>query len=102
LCRHHMKQYLTQHPILYKNWISQTSEEIRSHVRNWLNKFHNSVNSRLEKPVVELGDPASFDECIHIIDLTYLELMNVWSSHNLMEWKYNMNLLIRLLKCGPQ
>lgn len=110
LCRKHMSDYWLQHPLLVKKWNLLTGEQVRQRIREALSKFHNSVNGRLGKPLVELGSPPTPQErgfTISEANRLYLELVQLWSSRisdaaAISEWRRATSLLLGLLAGGSQ
>lgn len=111
LCRKHMSEYWMQNPLVVKNWSMLTGEQTRKRVREALGKFHNSVNGRLGKPVVELGPPPLLSQdrgaAVAEAGRLYAELVQLWSSRltdsaAVAEWRRATSLLLGLLSGGPQ
>jgi hypothetical protein len=106
LCRKHMSDYWIQHPLVVKNWSMLTGEQTRKRIREAVSKFHNSVNGRLGKPVVELGPPPQ-DRGLAEANRLFSELVQLWSSRisdlaAISEWRRATSLLLGLLAGGPQ
>jgi hypothetical protein len=107
LCRHHMKEYLTIHAFVPKNWIQQTGQQNASQIQHWLHTFHNSVNERLKKPAYVFSEISyklnTREENIKQAHKLYERLMQLWSNQKsrLSEWRRIVGLLLHLVSAGP-
>ena len=108
LCRRHMHDYWLQHPLVVKNWGTLTGEQVRTRIRESVCRFHNSVNGRLEKPIVDLAPPPiNRGAALANAQRLFAELVKLWSTRVsdaavVSEWRRATSLLLGLLAGGPQ
>lgn len=106
-CRIHMKNYLSTHSFVPKDWMKQTGTENSMQIQKWVHKFHNAVNERLGKPQFAFSEIQYIymtrEKCVEQVQNIYKQLLMLWSNHKslLGEWRRVAKMLLQLVNSGP-
>jgi hypothetical protein len=108
LCQKHMADYLMNNGFVPKNWSALSGQQICSHIRNFLHRFHNSVNGRLKKPIHPLPEIPNTPRSQQIREISQLfeRIKEEWRSRivnsaAIKEWRKSVSLLLALISSGP-
>jgi len=114
-CRKHLQHYLRTHTFMkVKSLHLVTGIQIRQQIVQELHALHNDVNQRLGKSVfppdqLTTYEPGTRDQKLLEVKAILEELKTLWQPFlfrsilpgQVLEWRKTLNLLIALLKGGP-